>query len=134
MGWRVAHNGQWLINYASTQSVVELLEDAAFELASETVYIKLFSRGQLRMNAAFTKVYSLIMDDFLIYDSRVAAALCMIIVHYLEKSAIRLFQKRSICIPCLPKKAPIPLLQRIEIQAPVASILQKCMGVNPATR
>jgi len=79
-----AHNGPWLINYASTHSVLELLEIASSELTSETVNTKLFSRDQLRMNAAFTKVYSLIIDDFLIYDSRVAAALCMIIVRYLE--------------------------------------------------
>jgi len=31
-------------------------------------------------NAGFTKIYSLLLDDFLIYDSRVAAALGMLIV------------------------------------------------------
>ena len=31
--------------------------------------------------AGFTKIYSLLLDDFLIYDSRVAAALGMFIVH-----------------------------------------------------
>lgn len=36
----------------------------------------------LRSNAGFTKIYSLLFEDFAIYDSRVAAALGMLIVRY----------------------------------------------------
>ena len=31
------------------------------------------------MNAGWTKIYSLLLDDFIMYDSRVAAALCMLV-------------------------------------------------------
>lgn len=37
---------------------------------------------RLRSNAGFTKIYSLICDNFVIYDSRVAAALGMFVVDY----------------------------------------------------
>jgi len=36
----------------------------------------------LRSNAGFTKIYSLLFNDFIIYDSRVAAALGMFVVRY----------------------------------------------------
>jgi hypothetical protein len=36
----------------------------------------------LRSNAGFTKIYALAFDDFIIYDSRVAAALGLMIVRY----------------------------------------------------
>lgn len=38
--------------------------------------------GDLRFNAGMTKVYALLLDDFLIYDSRVAASLTWLVVHW----------------------------------------------------
>ncbi len=43
---------------------------------------EIFNKLQIRSNAGFTKIHSLIMDDFIIYDSRVAAALGMLIVKF----------------------------------------------------
>jgi hypothetical protein len=43
----------------------------------------------LRSNAGFTKIYSLLYDDFIIYDSRVAAALGLLIVRYWSQSSVR---------------------------------------------
>ncbi|MHB2080818.1 hypothetical protein [Pseudomonas asiatica] len=42
----------------------------------------------LRFNAGMTKVYALICEDFLIYDSRVAAALGWLVVKYCEAHGI----------------------------------------------
>jgi hypothetical protein len=39
----------------------------------------------LIMNSGFTKIYSLLLDDFVIYDSRVGAALCLLVRDYLEE-------------------------------------------------
>jgi len=38
--------------------------------------------NDIRLNAGFTKVYSLLRSDFIIYDSRVAFALCYLIGQY----------------------------------------------------
>ncbi|MFJ3486784.1 hypothetical protein ACIPL1_25745 [Pseudomonas sp. NPDC090202] len=42
----------------------------------------------LRFNAGMTKVYSLICRDFIIYDSRVAAALGWLVVRYCEEQGL----------------------------------------------
>lgn len=52
----------------------------------------------LRSNAGFTKIYSLAFDDFVIYDSRVAAALGLLIVRW-----------RAQCAYASAIKAPIPI-------------------------
>lgn len=36
------------------------------------------------MNSGFTKIYALLIDDFIIYDSRVGAAMCLLVKQYLE--------------------------------------------------
>ena len=43
-----------------------------------------FDRTSLRSNAGFTKVYALLFDEFIIYDSRVAAALGLLVVKYFD--------------------------------------------------
>jgi hypothetical protein len=49
-----------------------------------------FSGGiNIRSNAGFTKIYSLCFDDFCIYDSRVAAALGIIVILYCEKNDLK---------------------------------------------
>lgn len=40
--------------------------------------------GRLYCNAGFTKIYSLMRDDFVIYDSRVAAALGLLVTDYCQ--------------------------------------------------
>lgn len=39
----------------------------------------------IHMNSGFTKIYSLILDDYVIYDSRVGAALCLLVRKFCEK-------------------------------------------------
>lgn len=45
-------------------------------------------RDNYRMNAGFTKIFSLICDNFIIYDSRVGAALGKILVLFLKSKKI----------------------------------------------
>lgn len=42
----------------------------------------------LRSNAGFTKIYSLLLDEFCIYDSRVAAALGLFVRSYCEQAGL----------------------------------------------
>ncbi len=42
-------------------------------------------KGEIFMNSGFTKIYSLYFDDFVIYDSRVGAALAFFVNEYIEK-------------------------------------------------
>lgn len=55
------------------------LRAALATLTDDSVH---FDRGpaDLRSNAGLTKVYSLVLDDFIIYDSRVAAALAWLVM------------------------------------------------------
>ena len=47
--------------------------------------------SEILMNSGFTKIYSLLMDNFVIYDSRVGAALGLIIKEFLtEKNILKI--------------------------------------------
>jgi len=47
----------------------------------------------IRMTSGFSKIYSLLLDDFIIYDSRVAAALCLLVRNYCEDARIPLIPR-----------------------------------------
>lgn len=57
----------------------------------------------LRFNAGMTKVYSLLIDGFIIYDSRVAAALAWFIVQWMRETA-RESLPPSLRFPCMVAK------------------------------
>lgn len=42
----------------------------------------------LKMNSGFSKIYSLLVDDFIMYDSRVAAALCLLVRRFCEAKGL----------------------------------------------
>jgi len=42
----------------------------------------------VRMNAGFTKIHALMLDDFVIYDSRVGAALGLLVRNFLTEKDI----------------------------------------------
>lgn len=44
---------------------------------------------EIFMNSGFTKIYSLYIDDFIIYDSRVGAALCYMVKLYCEEQKLK---------------------------------------------
>ncbi len=62
--------------------LIETIKAGLNELLNEDVFISNFDK-KFRMNASFTKIYSLISNDpFIIYDSRVAAGLGVLAKEY----------------------------------------------------
>jgi hypothetical protein len=69
--------------------------------AGEALNLTVFRNRSLVSNAGFTKIYSLQFSDFVIYDSRVAAALSLFVLLYCAasgKSAV----PASLSLPCMP--------------------------------
>lgn len=87
MAWGgvTAGNTLWLRN--QTQGLVELLSNARDALASGDTSSKTIT-SNIRFNAGMTKIYSLIVNDFIIYDSRVAAALGWAAVKFCQENGI----------------------------------------------
>lgn len=78
-----AGNVRWLT--AQSPRLAQILTSTTAALASDNLAHPLLNTlEQLRFNAGMTKVYSLLVDDFIIYDSRVAAALGWIVVKYCQ--------------------------------------------------
>ncbi|SHJ68788.1 hypothetical protein SAMN02745751_03136 [Dethiosulfatibacter aminovorans DSM 17477] len=63
--------------------IIQFYELASRKLDPESVNTRDSFEGII-MNSGFTKLYSLIIDDFVIYDSRVGAALGLLVRYYLE--------------------------------------------------
>ena len=68
----IINNNQLIL---SLETAKKILNPNSFNLKSPSI--------QIILNSGFTKIYSLIIDDFIIYDSRVSAALCHLIKLYL---------------------------------------------------
>lgn len=102
MQWGGVVNGNvpWLEK--NTVGLAPLVKDVAKLLCSddeETLRLP----ENLRFNAGMTKVYSLLLDNFIIYDSRVAAALCWFITHWaIESNAAAI--PEALRFPCMPAK------------------------------
>jgi hypothetical protein len=74
------HNGDWLINNMGNLS--ELLGDNRRLFLGANIDPENDINPGIRFNSGMTKVYSLLVDNFIIYDSRVAAALGWIIAKF----------------------------------------------------
>ena len=88
MAWGgvTARNAAWLAdNRAGLGRMVQVVKDA---LSANDPDASVLRSPSLRFNSGMTKVYSLICPDFIIYDSRVAAALGMLVVKYCQAKDI----------------------------------------------
>lgn len=74
-----ARNNQWLEDHRTGLAAV--IEQVAQVLRQGNLDSPEFPR-ELRFNAGMTKVYSLLCEHFIIYDSRVAAALGWLVMKY----------------------------------------------------
>ncbi|HGM5583866.1 TPA: hypothetical protein ACKP2Y_000150 [Pseudomonas putida] len=74
-----AHNNQWLQD--NQVGLAAMVEHVAEVLRQGNLDSPEFNTD-LRFNAGMTKVYSLICDNFIIYDSRVAAALGWLVMKF----------------------------------------------------
>lgn len=84
MAWGgvTARNNQWL--EANGKGLANTLWQVKAALDAGDPQAPVLRAKGLRFNSGMTKIYSLICDDFLIYDSRVAAALGWLVVKYCE--------------------------------------------------
>jgi hypothetical protein len=87
MQWGGVTNGNvsWL--KANTIGLTEQIDNVALLLKSGDDGINNFP-DTIRFNAGMTKVYSLLVDGFIIYDSRVAAALCWFIMQWMLENNV----------------------------------------------
>ena len=67
-------------------NINQLLDGAHKQVSSNQPDLDSFTSDQHRMNSGFTKIYALRYDDFIIYDSRVAAALGLLVVKYCKSN------------------------------------------------
>jgi len=66
------------INYPDIQAELT----AGILLFNQLTFDDDFPNNRIKLNSGFTKIYSLLSDDFIIYDSRVALSLCYLIGQY----------------------------------------------------
>lgn len=98
MAWGgvTARNNEWLIlNKAGLGQSLRTVQ-AAINAGDPDV--PALRGDQLRFNSGMTKVYSLLCDDFVIYDSRVAASLGWLIVKYCNAKNLDSVPS-SLCFP-----------------------------------
>lgn len=69
------------------ESLVQYLKDAKEKLTTGNIDSWDFYK-EVYMNSGFTKIYSLYIDDFIIYDSRVGAALGFLVRCYCEEQKL----------------------------------------------
>jgi hypothetical protein len=93
------HNERWLRdNEGGLASRLRNVK-ALIEQDDDAVLFK----NDLRFNAGMTKVYSLLIDGFIIYDSRVAGALAWFIVQWMRTNEPRVIPP-SLGFPCMSAK------------------------------
>lgn len=69
-------------------TTVAYFRDAASVFGPDALDEAAVEDGRIRSNAGFTKIYSLLRDDFVIYDSRVAAALALMVIAYCQEAGL----------------------------------------------
>lgn len=81
-------NSTRLRNLGQDGTAVSYFQDAARVFGRESLDEAAVRSGRVYSNAGFTKIYSLLRDDFVIYDSRVAAALALLVIAYCQKAGL----------------------------------------------
>ncbi|MEG0859129.1 MAG: hypothetical protein RSD81_10185 [Pseudomonas sp.] len=88
MAWGgvTAHNGEWL--KANEAGLARMLLEVKTALINKDPAAPVLRSNALRFNSGMTKIYSLVCPDFVIYDSRVAAALGLLVVKYCQAKGL----------------------------------------------
>lgn len=86
-GGVIKGNVKWAADLASSGGLVREYQQGLALLNPETADDCLVGFN-LRFNAGLTKVYSLMLDDFIIYDSRVGAAMGWLVVQYCQEAQL----------------------------------------------
>lgn len=96
-----AGNIRWLS--ININNLAQTLTSTAAALTRSNLAEPILMSKDLRFNAGMTKVYSLLVKDFIIYDSRVAAALGWIVVKYCQEKKLSSVP-RELAFPWAPSK------------------------------
>lgn len=80
----VRGNDNYVNNYGPNNGFLDILSEISFGInnLNPIVFNDNVTFPNIKLNAGFTKVYSLLIKDFIIYDSRVAKALCKLISEF----------------------------------------------------
>jgi hypothetical protein len=83
-------NRDWLVIKKTQGNFSSFLDDSYKQLSSSQPNLEGFIKEniQYRMNAGFTKIYALKYKCFIIYDSRVAAALGLLVRRYCQENEL----------------------------------------------
>lgn len=81
-----AGNVRWLM--ANSFGLAQRLVEVRDALSADDTADPRLQAPELRFNAGMTKVYSLLCDNLIIYDSRVAAALGWVVVRYCQAQGL----------------------------------------------
>lgn len=80
-------NGRWLESMSRRRGLADYFRRATNALKRDDE-LGISALRDLRSNAGMTKVYSLLLDDFVIYDSRVAAALAWLVYRWAQHERV----------------------------------------------
>lgn len=69
-------------------TAVAYFREAARTFGPAALDASAIGSDRIRSNAGFTKIYALLRDDFVIYDSRVAAALALLVIAYCREAGL----------------------------------------------
>jgi hypothetical protein len=106
-GGVAAHNNTWLETNVDGLTTVLISGQNALRQNDDTVLVG-------RFNAGMSKIYSLIVDDFIIYDSRVAAALAWLVSKWAHERGMQGAIPALLYFPCLrPKEAVEARLRKL---------------------
>lgn len=83
-----AGNVSWLNNSGNHGDLIDTLKHTRDALNSGDSQNPVLIVNDLRFNAGMTKIYSLICDDFIIYDSRVGAALGWMVTKFCDETGL----------------------------------------------
>jgi len=88
MAWGgvTARNAQWLKE--NKAGLGRMVQDVKAALINKDPDAPILRAKTLRFNSGMTKIYSLVCPDFVIYDSRVAAGLGMLVVQYCKAKGL----------------------------------------------
>lgn len=101
MRWGGVSNGNVIWLNANRSELVNILRRVRDALNTGETQNNALTETNLRFNAGMTKVYSLLADDFIIYDSRVAAALGLAVTKYVNSGNEMIDE---LYFPCSPAK------------------------------
>lgn len=114
MKWGGVVNGNVLWLKENTAGLKALVHQVQHLLQQDDDDMALLT-SDLRFNAGMTKVYSLLLDNFIIYDSRVAAALSWFVMSWvLESKGNAAAVPEALRFPCMPpKEGPNPKIRKV---------------------